>query len=88
MFFLYLILFLTDTNLKKCVIVLFLKIVFDRILPGQYKNQIMCDETVDDSLATLKLIPDWFVTSKILKKCFDALYTTENILYFNKDSGN
>ena len=33
----------------------------------------MCDEAVDDSLASLKLIPDWFLTSKMIKKtlyCF------------------
>ena len=28
----------------------------------------MCDKPVDDSLAALKLIPDWFVTSKMIKK--------------------
>ena len=28
----------------------------------------MFDETVDDSIATLKLIPDWFVTSKMIKR--------------------
>ena len=27
----------------------------------------MCDETVDDSPATLKLVPDWFVTNKPLQ---------------------
>ena len=27
----------------------------------------MCDEAVDDFVATLKLILDWFVTSKIIK---------------------
>ena len=48
----------------------------------------MCDEAVDDSLAALKLIPGWFVTSKMIKKLFPALYGDENILYFNKDSGN
>ena len=42
----------------------------------------------DDSLATLKLIPDWFITSKMIKELFTALYADENILYFNKDSGN
>ena len=30
-------------------------------------SQKMCHETVDDSPATLKLIPDWFVTSKIIE---------------------
>ena len=48
----------------------------------------MCDETVDDSLAALKFIPDWFVTSKMIKKLFPALYVDDNILYFNEDSGN
>ena len=28
-----------------------------------YKTQKMCDEAVDDSLAALKLIPYWLVTS-------------------------
>ena len=27
----------------------------------------MCNEAVDDSLAALKLIPDWFVTSNMIK---------------------
>ena len=48
----------------------------------------MCDKAVDDSIATLKLIPDWFVTSKMIKNIFTALYADENILYFNEDSGN
>ena len=33
----------------------------------------MCDEAVDDSLAAMKLIPDWFITSKMSKKLFTAL---------------
>ena len=48
----------------------------------------MCNEAIDDFLATLKLIPDWFVTSEMHKKLFTAMYEDENILYFNKDSGN
>ena len=48
----------------------------------------MCDEVVDDSLAALKLIPDWFVTNKMVKKYLSALYANENILYFNEDSGD
>ena len=34
----------------------------------------MFDEAVIDSLAASKLIPDWFVTSKMIEKCFTALY--------------
>ena len=44
----------------------------------------MCDEAVDDSLAALKFIPDWFVTSKIIKKLITDVYTDDNILYFNE----
>ena len=43
----------------------------------------MCDEAIDDSL-----IPDWFVTSKMIKRLFTALYTDKNIVCFNEDSGN
>ena len=48
----------------------------------------MCDKAVDDSPASLKLIPNRFVTSKMIKNIFTALYADENILYFNEDSGN
>ena len=48
----------------------------------------MCDKAADDSVAALKIIPDWFVTSKMIKELFTPLYAVENILYFNEDFGN
>ena len=33
----------------------------------------MYDKAVDDSLEELKLIPDWFVVSKMIKKLLTAL---------------
>ena len=48
----------------------------------------MCDETVDDSLASLKLNSDLFVPNKKIKIFFSALYADDNIFYFNEDSGN
>ena len=36
----------------------------------------------------MKLISDWFVTSKMIKKLSNALYADENMLFFNGDSGN
>ena len=48
----------------------------------------MCYEAVDNSLATWKLIPNWFVTSRMIKNLSTALYADENTLYFNEDSGN
>ena len=38
-----------------------------RYVPDQYETQQMCDKAVDDCLAALKFVPDWFVTSKIMK---------------------
>ena len=54
----------------------------------RYKSQKMCDEAVDDSLAALKFIPNWFFTSKMIKKLLTGLYADDNILYFNEDSGD
>ena len=46
--------------------------------PDKYETQRMCDEAVDDCLPALKLVPDWFVTSKRIKNLFTALYADEN----------
>ena len=56
--------------------------------PDKCKTQRMCDEAVNDSIAALKLISDWFVTNEMIKEVFTALYTDENIIYFNEDSGS
>ena len=48
----------------------------------------MCDKVVDDCLASLKFVPDWLVTSKMIKELFTTLYADQNILYFKEDSGN
>ena len=48
----------------------------------------MCGEPVVDCLTALKVFPDWFVTSKMIKKLFTILCIDDNILYFNEDSGN
>ena len=45
----------------------------------------MCDEADDDCLAALKFIPDWFVTSKMLKKVDNVLHTNDNILFYHED---
>ena len=56
--------------------------------PDKYMTQEMYDEAVDDSLAALKSICNWFATSKIIKNLFNALYVDENILYFNENYAN
>ena len=79
--FLHSILFLINIKPKKCVIVLFLKILFYGILSDKYKTQKICDEADINSLVSWKFVSDWVVTNKIL-------YTDENILYFNEDPDN
>ena len=48
----------------------------------------MHDEAVDDSLAALKLIPELFATSKMIKKLCTALYVDDGLLFFDEDSGD
>ena len=52
------------------------------------KTQQMCHKAVDDCLVALKFVPDWFVTSKMIKTLLTALSTDDYILYFNEYSGN
>ena len=59
-----------------------------RYVPDQYKTQQMCDKAADDCLAAFKFVPDWFLTSKMIRIPFTALYADENIHYFNEDSCN
>ena len=66
---------------------LFLKILFLIVsCPDKYATLKMCDAAVNDSVATLKLIPDWLVTSKMMKTVFTASYADQNTFYFNEDS--
>ena len=54
----------------------------------QYNFQIMCNIAAGYSVVVLKLIPNWFGTSKMIKKVFTALYMDKSVLYFNEDSSN
>ena len=47
--------------------------------PDKCKIQRMCDEAVDDSLSALQLIPNWFVTNKMVKKFI--LLCTQMMVY-------
>ena len=56
--------------------------------PYKYITQKMSDKAVGDSLAALKLIPDWFVTNKMIKKLYTDLYAGDGLLFFDEDSGD
>ena len=65
---------LINIKLKKCVAELFLKILSLIVYcPDKYKTQRMRDEAVGNSLAALKLVPNWFAISKMIKELFTAL---------------
>ena len=55
--------------------------------PDKYKTQRMCDEAADDFLAALTSIPDRFVTSKMIKKLYTALYADDGLVFFIEHSG-
>ena len=48
----------------------------------------MCDKAADDFLPALKFVPDWFVSSKMIKKLHDTLFADNDILFFGEDSSN
>ena len=53
--------------------------------PCRYKTQNMCNEAAADCLKALKLIPDWFVTSKMLHSpmmTYSFLMKTDVVLRF------
>ena len=43
----------------------------------------MCEESIDDCLAALKFIPDWFVTSKMFEKLVNVIHANDDILFYN-----
>ena len=52
---------------------------------NKHKTQRISDEAIDDCLATLKFIPDSFVTSKMLEKLDYDLHANVDILFQNGD---
>ena len=48
----------------------------------------MCDKAFDSFLPTLKFVLDCFVTSKMIKKLDDEVFSNGDMVCFNEDSGN
>ena len=48
-----------------------------RCCHDRYKTQEIYDKVVDDLLPALKFVPDWFATSKMIKKFYTALYADD-----------
>ena len=47
-------------------------------IPNRYKTQRMCEKVVDDCVAALKLIPDWFITIKMLENFYNTLHASRS----------
>ena len=43
------------------------------------------NEAVDNCLETLKFIPDWFITSKMIEKLYDGLLADDDIFFLDED---
>ena len=54
----------------------------------RYKTQVMRDKAFDDFLPALKFVPDWFATSKMIKKLHNDLFEEGDIIFFDEDSSN
>ena len=55
---------------------------------NRHKTQKVWDKAVDDFLPAFVFVPDRFVTSKMIKKLHNALFTDGEILFLDEDSGN
>ena len=53
--------------------------------PHRCKTQGICDQDVDNCLATFKFFSDWFVTIKMLKKLDSDLHVNDDMLLCNED---
>ena len=79
---LYLTLFLIDLSLKKCLTEFFSEDHFMlQYCPDRHKAQKMCCKAVDSCLSTLKFVPDWFVTDKMIKKLYETLFANIILLW-------
>ena len=54
----------------------------------RYKTQEMYHKAVDVFLTTLKFVPDWFVTNKMLEKLGDVVFSKDDIVFVYENSDN
>ena len=48
----------------------------------------MCNKAAGYFFTNIKFVPDWFVTSKVIKKLDDPLFSNTNIIFINEGSSN
>ena len=46
----------------------------------------MCDKAVVAFRPTLKFVPDWFVTNKMIKNLDDDFFSNDDVIFVSEDS--
>ena len=67
-----------------------------QFVPEYFKTKVVCNKAFPKDLAkiclnfltSLKFVSDQFVTSKMIKKLYNALFADDDILFFDEGSGN
>ena len=51
----------------------------------RYDTQEMCDKDVDACLPGLKIVPNWFVTKKMLDDLDNVVFYNDNLVFLTED---
>ena len=54
--------------------------------PDRYKIQEISDKTVDTGLPVLKFVPDWLVTSNMIEKLGNVIFSNYDVVFGGMDS--
>ena len=57
-------------------------------VPDQYKTPEICNKSFVAFLPTLKFVPDWFGTGKVIKNLDDDFFSNDDIIFVNEYSNN
>ena len=49
--------------------------------PDRYKTQELCDNAVDSYRLALRFVPDWLLTSKMIEKLDNAVFSNDDIVF-------
>ena len=53
----------------------------------RYKDKEICDKAVDTFMSALKSVPDQFVMNKVIEKLDNAVFSNDDIVSGDIDSG-
>ena len=59
-----------------------------KCFPDKYETQKICGKAADFCLITLKIVPDWLVTNKMLEKLGVSIFSNDDIFFHDADFNN